>query len=624
MRTPAFTLKAFWPFGCLLIVVIGLYGQSLGFGYIWDDGALFVDNTMLRERAWSWAAVARPILPDTPYFRPLVLTTWMAEMQLFKLNPLYSHAINTLLHGINACLVYVIAWRLFNLREDARMAAFFAALVFAVHPCLVEGVAWISGRFDLLATSFLLMGLATAMAPATTIRCLFVGLFALSAMLSKETGVLFAPLLLLLGVARHPTHALRAVVSSIWPYLAAYIVAVVLYFTLRSQALGFASYSGFGWMQLVSAFQNYEFWVRALSFYTFMSFMPFSSISPQHDMLLELESARQNVIALAAALGILIAVLWFSIKRHAWAVVWLGFYVSIFPVLGILSIKLGDTIGAERFLYLPLSMLAIALAAFFLAIRDKYPEKGIITFVGVGFVGGWLALSVLVTYTVTSMWENGVKLWSWQYQTRADNRMVLINYLVQLSNSRQPELETQFEVEIEKIQSRNGGSLPMEVQIVYATYLLMKNDPEALPYLQGLVENSKIWNKRGEELGGMNSAMYSGVLANYAQAVMIFNGDLELARRTLERARAITMRGSEFQIVHPMIALEYLDGHKNVALEMYRNNLDVLHAYDIHKMHASIRTLVEYTCLQLKDEDCKAKASEFLEDLKKEGSVTSR
>lgn len=622
MRTPIPIFHSLWPFGLLLAIVVGIYGQSLGFDYIWDDNSLFVDNTLLREGAWSWAIVARPILPDTSYFRPLVLTTWMAEMQLFKLTPLYSHAINVILHGINACLVYFIACCLYESRDKSRLAALFAALLFSVHPCLAEGVAWISGRFDLLATTMLLAGFATAMAPATAIRCVAVGVFALGALLSKETGILFAPLLILLAVARDPSRPLRAAAVGLWPYLLASAVVTVIYFILRRQALGVVSYSEFGLIQLVGGFANYDFWMRALSFYTFMGFMPFSSISPQHDFLLEMSSARQHAAALLATGAMFLTVLYFALRRKAWAILWTGFYLGIFPVLGILSIRLAHTIGAERFMYLPLVMLALASVALFLEISDKYPLRRIISVVGVALAGGWIVLSILVTFTVTAMWENGVKLWSWQYESRPENEMVLMNYLVHLSSSREPELEKKFEQEIEKIQSRNGGSLPMDVQSIYSVYLLRKHNPEAVPYFQGLVENSTgIWDQPREELGLLKSLKYSSMMANYAQALMIFNGDMKLAREALSRAHILSGRGGEFQVLHSMIALEYLDGNKAKALGLYRDNLKVLHAYGIQKMHSSIRTLVQFTCPHVKGGDCKAQALEFVEDLKKEDAA---
>jgi len=626
VRTSSHPFFTLWPYGVLLVVVVSLYGQSLGFGYVWDDHALFLDNTLLRDSAWSWANVARPILPDTPYFRPLVLSTWMAEMQLFQLKPLYSHAVNVVLHGVNTCLLYAIACRIFEQRQGGRLASLFAVLLYTAHPCLVESVAWISGRFDLLATTLLMAGCAVAMAPATVARCAWVALFALGAMMSKETGVLLAPILILLALARHPAQPLRVALRGLWPYLLAYAVSAALYFLLRRKGLGFASYTEFGGAQILNSILHYEDWMRTLSFYTFMSFMPFSAISPRHDLSLELASYRQHLLALLAALLVVVVVVGGALQRRAWALLWLGFYVGILPVLGIFTVITGETIGAERFLYLPLAMLALALVALFLAIRDKYALQPAIPRVGITLAAGWLMLSLLVTYTVTAMWESSLRLWSWQYQINPENRLIRNSYLIALSKTPSTEAKDKFKGEIERIRASHGGYLPVEVQIVYSADLLVKKDPEALNYLRGLVENAPpVWrNVQGKSTGIQDQITYSGVLANYSQALMVFEGDLEGARTYLQHAEALSPKGSEYQIVHQMIALEYLDGRKAVALDLYNKNFRMLQAYNIHKMHESIRTLVAVTCQSRQGNDCQAQARDFINYLKENATLQPR
>lgn len=589
-------------------MVAGLYGQSLGFGYVWDDGPLFVENTLLREGVWSWATVARPILPDAPYFRPLVLATWMAEMQLFKLSPLYSHAINTLLHAINACLVYLMACRLFEQRREAKNAALFAALVFVVHPCLIEGVAWISGRFDLLATTLLLAGWVIAMSPVTATRCVLVGVLALGAMLSKEIGVLFAPLLVLIAIARNPEQPLRATLRVIWPYIFAYAIAAICYFILRSQGLGFASYSNFGKSQILDAILHYEVWLGRLSFYTFMAFMPFNSVGPLHDVQMEALTYRQHFGAMSFALLLFGVVVWFSFRRRAWALLWLGFYAGIFPVLGFFSININGVIGADRFLYLPIIMLALGLAGFALAVREKSQQR-VVAITGLASAAGWLILATFVTFTVTPMWASGIQLWGWQYHLNPDNRLVRLYYFNDLSNSGSPEMQNLFKNEIAKIQQNNKGRLPMEAQIAYSNFLLRNNDPESLPYLEGLVLNMGI---RGAEGVRLHETIYAGILVNYAQAVMVFQGDLETAREAMEEAKTATPRGTEFQLVHQMIVLEYLDGKKQNALDIYRNNFIMLKAYGIDKMNSSMKLIAEETCKKKNWPDCASYALDFI------------
>lgn len=602
------SLSILWPYGMLLLVVAGLYGQSLGFGYVWDDGSLFVENTLLRESSWSWAAVARPILPDTAYFRPLVLSTWMLEMQLFELTPLYSHAINTALHGLNACLVYGIACRVLVQSKGARVAAFFAALVFAVHPCLMEGVAWISGRFDLLATTLLLSGWMIAMAPATLGRCLLAGFFALGAMLSKEIGVLFGPLLVLLTIARHPAQPLRPTLFGLWPYMLTYGVAAALYFHLRSQALGFASYSDFGGVQMVEAVMQYEAWLRKLSFYTFITLIPFSAISPLHDMQGEMLTFRQHPISLVTSGLLFLVIGLFSLQRRTWAILWLGFYVGIFPVLGFFPIKIGEIVGAERFLYLPVAMLALGAVALFLSVRERFPQQRFTTLIGGALGGGWLVISIFVTYSVMPVWMSSLQLWSWQYYKNPTNERVRLYFLNELSLSFEPKAHERLRFEIDKIQNNNNGSLPRDVQISYSGFLLKNNDPEALLYLEGLLFNMEKGQTKNPQL---YDKTYAGILVNYAQALMVFHGDLRNAREAMGRARILTPRGEEFQLIHQMIALEYLDGNREIALNLYRNNMGILSAFDLKKMNSSMQTIVNEVCLAKKWNNCAAYSKGF-------------
>ncbi len=608
MLTPLSRLLTFWPYGLLTLVVALLYGQTLGFEYVWDDGSLFVENTLLREGVWNWATVARPILPDAPYFRPLVLATWMVEMALFELNPLYSHGINTLLHVLNACLVYSIGLRVLGQRQGGDLAALMAALFFAVHPCLIEGVAWVSGRFDVLATSFLLLGCTIAMYPVTAVRCACVGVLAFGAMLSKETGLLFAPIFALLVIARSPNRLLRTVLVELWPYMLAYAFAGALYFYLRDQALGFTAYQNFGLTQILSSIVNYDVWLRRLSFYSFMALMPFSSVSPLHDIHIELLSYRQQFLALAMAALLALNVVYFAFRRCSWAILCLGFYFGIFPVLGFFSINISGTIGAERFLYLPIAMLALGFSALLLASYEKYAPIRAMTIAGGVLVVGWLLLAIFVTYTTASMWRSGIQLWGWQYHSNSENRLVRLYYFNELSNSKKPELHKIFKGEIEKIQRLNNDRLPMEVQIAYANFLLRANDSEALLYFEGLISNMGLG-------GRLHETIYSGVLSNYAQALMVFQGDLNAARDVMTKARESTPRGSEFQIIHQMIALEYLSGNKKAAADMYYSNIVTLRAMGIGEMKKSMHSIVVETCKAKKWSDCDAYGVDFIKNI---------
>ena len=89
----------------------------------------------------------------------------------------------------------------------------------------------------------------------------------------------------------------------------------------------------------------------------------------------------------------------------------LGFYVAIFPVIGFFLIRLGETIGAERFLYLPLSMLALSVVAFYDDWRSRRTQRQAFPLRAVFM--GWAFLAIFVSYTTVPIWKSDLYLWGW-------------------------------------------------------------------------------------------------------------------------------------------------------------------------------------------------------------------
>jgi len=135
----------------LVALVALVYAPALANGFIWDDDLYVTNNEALRSPAGLrdiWLRIG-----TTPQYYPLVYTSFWIEYQLWGLAPAGYHATNVALHALAALL----AWRLF-----ARLAvpgAWLAAAVFAVHPVMVESVAWVTERKNVLSLVFTL-GLA--------------------------------------------------------------------------------------------------------------------------------------------------------------------------------------------------------------------------------------------------------------------------------------------------------------------------------------------------------------------------------------------------------------------------------------------------------------------------------
>jgi tetratricopeptide (TPR) repeat protein len=135
----------------LLIATLICYSRAIIAGYIWDDPQYVLTNQTLR----TFAGLADIWLHPTslPQWYPLVHTTFWIEYHLVGTRPMLYHIDNILLHAISGILL----WRL--LRKLEVPGAFFAACIFAVHPVMVESVAWITERKNCLSMVFYLLSM---------------------------------------------------------------------------------------------------------------------------------------------------------------------------------------------------------------------------------------------------------------------------------------------------------------------------------------------------------------------------------------------------------------------------------------------------------------------------------
>lgn len=125
----------------LVVATLLAYLPSFGNGFVWDDEQ-YVHAQPLIE---SWGGLARIWLEPgaTKAYYPVTFTTFFVEHLLWGKEPRGYHAVNVLLHVVNALLVWAC---LGHLRVPG---AWGAALLFALHPVHVESVAWVAERKNL-------------------------------------------------------------------------------------------------------------------------------------------------------------------------------------------------------------------------------------------------------------------------------------------------------------------------------------------------------------------------------------------------------------------------------------------------------------------------------------------
>jgi len=217
----------------LLAVVAGVYAPTLGAPFVWDD-ARFVSSPELR-RLDAAHAFLKPFWFGAPgeagssaFFRPITSLSFGIDYWLHADNPTGYHLSNLAFHLLGTSLLFALLRR----RGLRAWAAFALAAWWALLPRLTEGVAWISGRGDVLAGLFALSALCV-FRPNRMPRLVLAGFLALCSVLSKESGLAtFAALAVLYGAARRDGAPQTARVAG-WVALA---LPLALYAALRWNA----------------------------------------------------------------------------------------------------------------------------------------------------------------------------------------------------------------------------------------------------------------------------------------------------------------------------------------------------------------------------------------------------
>src|SRR4051794_14317097 len=128
-----------WAAPAIIAAAVAVvYAGTLLFGFVYDDNFQIVDNTWLTSaryiprfftsHVWAFAGISGV------YWRPLFLLWFFLQRSIFGVAPAGWHAATVLMHGCATLLVYALARRLMA----DRGAALMAALIFGLHPALLE------------------------------------------------------------------------------------------------------------------------------------------------------------------------------------------------------------------------------------------------------------------------------------------------------------------------------------------------------------------------------------------------------------------------------------------------------------------------------------------------------
>lgn len=374
----------------LVVAVAWAYGAALAGPFQFDDYNVIVENPAVHGPAAWWHSM--------PGIRPLLKLSYALNWAVSPA-PRGFHAVNLAVHLANACLAWAVARHWLRLLAPARLpgaAAWWIALLFALHPAATEAVTYVSGRsvslmalFYLAATWCFLEGERSGRHWLS--RGMATGLLAL-ALAVRETAVTLPAALFVLAwySGRSPRESLRGLGPQVGLLLVAALLAAV-----------FAGYDRFFAYSLQTRGAGEQLLAQAVA-HAHLVGHSLLGLRTNLDPDLRAPAALDPTTLLMLA-GIAIAVLVALFSRRRWP--WLGFAIAWY------GLQLAPTnswlprfdLANDRHLYLALPGVAMAVVTALLAGGWQALGRGLVLALAI-----WMGL---LTHRRNLEWRSELALW---------------------------------------------------------------------------------------------------------------------------------------------------------------------------------------------------------------------
>lgn len=152
------------PLKLFFLTILLIYGRTLSYDFVWDDYILYDD--FIRKPLGSLLFSKLESIYSVHYY-PVLLFSHKLDYLLSKIiffdQKTTSHFIYAYIPHTSNLLIYFITSLFFYKCSQfffkEKIICIFLTIIFIVHPVHVNSVAWISGRTDLLSTTFVLISL---------------------------------------------------------------------------------------------------------------------------------------------------------------------------------------------------------------------------------------------------------------------------------------------------------------------------------------------------------------------------------------------------------------------------------------------------------------------------------
>ncbi|MGO9609864.1 MAG: hypothetical protein ACLPT4_09535, partial [Verrucomicrobiia bacterium] len=340
----------------IFAVTVWLFWPSVHNGFLtrMDDDEYLRQSVRLNGLTWN--AVRWAFTTTQPYYHPLPRLSHVLDYQILGKNAAGHHATSIVVHALNAALVFGFLWTLLGAAsltpgERLTMAAS-VAMVFAIHPFQAESVAWMSGRTQLLCTTFGIGCLWAYVAGAR--RWVVWGLF-VAALLCKPMAVSLPFVMLAIDyypLRRHEQLGWGRLLREKAALVALGVLAAAVTITTESQSGGVLVP-----LETISPTQRVLLMFQSLTFYPWRLVCPMH-LSPFYPLRLGLSLDQWPVLASVLCVGIVTALaVWGRSRLPALVAGWGAYLALVLPVSGLMQSGMQSV--APRYAYL--AMLPLLL-----------------------------------------------------------------------------------------------------------------------------------------------------------------------------------------------------------------------------------------------------------------------
>jgi len=365
----------------LLIILLGflVYFNSFFNGFYYDDFDSILGNpltsSIINLPSFFTYSHSSPFLEGLirqywgNFYRPMTITYLSLVYSLFGATPFFFTFFQVTLHICNAILIFLLFSIFFN-----RIRSLLLAGIFLIHPINIEAVSHI-GVADTLFLFFGLLSLNFLISKKDDLKnYLVIGLSLLLSLLSKETGFLFIPIIIIFTYFNKRKSTLE--------YFYSCFTAVFVYLFLRFGVAGvFLSKTDYS-VILNASFPERLLTVPKIIFYYVQTFIFPSNLSIAQQWLVRNANLRDFFIPLGIDLSFFITIFGFLIylrNSHQkylatyllfffWFILGLIPHIQIFPQI---------TTVADRWFYFPiiglLGMIGVATQNIKITSRLRLP-----------------------------------------------------------------------------------------------------------------------------------------------------------------------------------------------------------------------------------------------------------